>query len=202
MFFVEQLPQWISHYGYIAIFTLLMLGIVGVPIPDETLLTLVGYLVLNGELQFVPAVASAFAGSVCGISFSYLIGVYGGGFIVRKYGLMLGITDTRRERIHRWFDHAGKWSLVLGYFVPGVRHIIAIIAGTSGLRWPLFMLFAYSGAFIWSAGFITAGYFIGKKWRQLSGTVHEYVLIVIIAAAIVGICWWLCRKWQGKGQQD
>jgi membrane protein DedA with SNARE-associated domain len=30
--------EWINDYGYIAIFLLLMLGIVGLPVPDETLL--------------------------------------------------------------------------------------------------------------------------------------------------------------------
>lgn len=36
--------EWITHYGYVAIFVLLMLGIVGLPVPDEALLTFVGYL--------------------------------------------------------------------------------------------------------------------------------------------------------------
>src|SRR5690348_9245348 len=31
---------WITHYGYIAIVFLLMLGIVGLPVPGEALLTL------------------------------------------------------------------------------------------------------------------------------------------------------------------
>lgn len=201
MIFVEQLPYWISHYGYLAIFILLMLGIVGLPIPDETLLTLVGYLVLKGELQFLPAFASAFAGALCGITASYFIGVFGGGFVVRKYGPFLHITDERLGRIHKWFDHIGKWSLVLGYFVPGVRHLIAIVAGTSGLRLPSFILFAYTGAFVWSVSFISAGYFLGKKWQELSGTVHEYVLMILAAAACIGIGWWLCRRWLGARRQ-
>ena len=31
---------WVHSYGYIAVFLLVMLGIVGLPIPDETLLLL------------------------------------------------------------------------------------------------------------------------------------------------------------------
>lgn len=44
---------WITHYGYVAIFVLLMLGIVGLPVPDEALLTFVGYLSFKGDLQVV-----------------------------------------------------------------------------------------------------------------------------------------------------
>ena len=39
---VEQIGHWISTYGYPAIFVLLVFGIVGLPVPDETLLTFTG----------------------------------------------------------------------------------------------------------------------------------------------------------------
>ena len=44
---MEIITQWISHYGYFGLFSLLMLGIVGLPVPDETLLTFAGYLVVE-----------------------------------------------------------------------------------------------------------------------------------------------------------
>ena len=39
---------WIYYYGYLAVFLLVMLGIVGLPIPDETALLFVGYLSVQG----------------------------------------------------------------------------------------------------------------------------------------------------------
>ena len=62
---------WITHYGYAAIFLLLMLGIVGLPVPDEALLTFVGYLSFKGDLQFVASLLTAFLGTACGITVSY-----------------------------------------------------------------------------------------------------------------------------------
>ena len=41
----QHVLAWISQYGYLAIFLLLVMGIVGLPVPDETLLTFTGYLV-------------------------------------------------------------------------------------------------------------------------------------------------------------
>jgi membrane protein DedA with SNARE-associated domain len=41
----------ITTYDYIAIFVLLMLGIVGLPIPDEPLLVCVCYLSSKGDLS-------------------------------------------------------------------------------------------------------------------------------------------------------
>jgi hypothetical protein len=47
--------DWIAQHGYAAIFLLLMLGIVGLPLPDEALLMFVGYLTLKGELAWGPS---------------------------------------------------------------------------------------------------------------------------------------------------
>jgi membrane protein DedA with SNARE-associated domain len=46
----QHVLAWIAQYGYLAIFSLLVLGIVGLPVPDETLLTFTGYLVFRGHL--------------------------------------------------------------------------------------------------------------------------------------------------------
>ena len=54
--------DWISHYGYPAIFCLLMLGIVGLPVPDETLLTFTGYLIFSHHLKLAPAFGTVLAG--------------------------------------------------------------------------------------------------------------------------------------------
>src|SRR5262249_10845952 len=63
---VDALFNWVSQFGYPALFSLLMLGIVGLPIPDETLLTFAGYLVFKNELNLIPTLATAFLGSSCG----------------------------------------------------------------------------------------------------------------------------------------
>ena len=62
--------DWISRYGDPAIFLLLMLGIFGLPVPDETLLTFAGYLCFKGKLGLGTTYLAAFLGSVCGISIS------------------------------------------------------------------------------------------------------------------------------------
>jgi membrane protein DedA with SNARE-associated domain len=172
-----------------------MLGIVGLPVPDETLLTLLGYLVLKGDLQFFPTFVIALAGVLCGITVSYVLGRTGGIFVVRKYGTLLHVTDARLLLVRQWFDRIGKWSLMIGYFLPGVRHAIAIIAGASGLRLSSFMIFAYSGAIIWTAVFITTGYVIGKAWRQWSETMHGFLLMAVVTIIFIGAGYFIYRIW-------
>src|SRR5580698_9049584 len=67
----------VARYGYVAIFCLLMLGIVGPLIPDETILVFAGILVREGRLDYAAVLAAAYAGSLCGITMSYLVGRQG-----------------------------------------------------------------------------------------------------------------------------
>src|SRR5512142_2885205 len=124
----ELLQHWIYSYGYFALFGSLMFGIVGLPIPDETLLTLSGYLVFKGEFNLIPTLCIAFLGSISGISLSYAIGRSGGYTVVRKYGPRFHITEEKLQSVDRWFERVGKWMLTIGYFIPGVRHVMALVA--------------------------------------------------------------------------
>ena len=196
---MEQIAVWISQYGYVAIFGLLLLGIVGLPVPDETLLVFTGYLVFKGRLLFPWALASAFAGSLCGITLSYTLGRTFGIALIHRYGKYLRITEGHVNKAHAWFERAGHWSLTFGYFIPGVRHFTAYAAGMSSLEAPRFALFAYSGAAIWVTLFISLGYFLGERWQMVQKQLDHYMVGASIAAgvAIVGYLAW--RKW-GRGK--
>src|ERR1035437_6564797 len=118
----QQVLAWIAQYGYLAIFSLLVLGIVGLPVPDETLLTFTGFLVFQGHLSLPLAVLSGFAGSACGTPLSYVLARTFGLKFIHRYGRYLRITEDHVEKAHAWFRRPGHWSLTFGYFIPGVRH--------------------------------------------------------------------------------
>jgi membrane protein DedA with SNARE-associated domain len=193
---MEIIANWVAHYGYAAIFSLLVLGIVGLPVPDESLMTFVGYLVYKGQLQAVPAFASAVLGSMCGITVSYGLGRSVGLFILHHYGSFFHISTKEIEKVHDWFDRFGTWTLLIGYFIPGVRHLTAVVAGTSKLRLSLFFIFAYSGAIIWAATFIGIGYLFGDQWSQVLEHVHRHFVIAAWIALVLCAFYlvWFFRK--------
>ena len=191
----QQVLTWISQYGYIAIFALLVLGIVGLPVPDETLLTFTGYLVYQGHLSLPLAFLSGFTGSVCGITLSYILGRTFGLGLIHRYGRYLHITEAHVEKAHQFFRRAGHWSLTFGYFVPGVRHFTAYAAGMSDLEYPTFALYAYAGAAIWAGTFIGLGYFLGERWKDVQGHLDQYLLGTSIAVVILVLGYLAWRKW-------
>lgn len=191
----QHVLAWITQYGYAAIFSLLVLGIVGLPVPDETLLTFTGYLVFTGHLSPAPAFLSAFAGSASGITLSYLLGRTFGLKLIQRYGKYLRITEEHIDKAHAWFARVGHWGLTFGYFVPGVRHLTAYAAGMSDVEPHQFALFAYSGAALWAASFISLGYFLGERWHAVQKNVDSYLMGVAIVLLILAIGYLVWRKW-------
>ena len=133
---------------------LLMLGVVGLPVPDETLLVFCGYLISQGQhkMSMVPTWLFAIAGScVRHSASSYTLGrTLGLGVVVHRFGKYLHITEERLNRVNGWFDRVGHWALFVGYYIAGLRHFTAMVAGISKLRFPTFAAYAWSGGLLWS----------------------------------------------------
>ncbi len=191
---METVLGWVTHYGSVSLFFLMMLGIVGLPVPDETLLVFSGYLIFKGKLNPVFTFAMALLGSATGITLSYLLGRIYGLKLIHKYGRYVHLTEERFAKIHEWFERIGRWSLFLGYFVAGVRHFTAMVAGASDLEYPIFAGFAYCGAFTWVLTFLSLGYFLGDGWEGASEKIHKDILIGVIAIAVAGALVYLARR--------
>ena len=194
----QLLLHWIVVYGYPGIFAALLLGIFGAPIPDEVILSFAGYLAFKGTLQLHFAVLAATLGSVCGISLSYAIGRSFGLFLVERYGRFVGISPERLGRAHDWFGRYGKWTLLPGFFIPGIRHLIAYLAGTSRLKYSTFSLYAYAGGFLWTTTFILLGYYMGKDWHRMSAMLHRHLRLGSGIVVLMFLVWFLLRWLQLK----
>ena len=119
----------VSHYGYLGIFSLLMLGMFGIPFPDESLLTFSGYLASKGHLNIWLTILTAFLGSIVGVTVNYVVGRTVGLVIIRKYGHYLRLTPAKMNKAGVWFDWFGKWTLPVSYFIPGLRHVAPFCGG-------------------------------------------------------------------------
>jgi membrane protein DedA with SNARE-associated domain len=194
----QQVLEWISRYGYPAIFCLLMLGIVGLPVPDETLLTFTGYLIFSHRLQAVPALVTVMLGTMCGITLSYTLGRTFGLALIHRFGKYIHLTEERLSKAHRFFERVGHWSLTFGYFVPGVRHLTAYAAGVSYVEIRIFALFAYLGALLWASTFLSLGYFLGNQWQAVSERIHHHSAIAAAVLAGLIAAYLIWRKLRAK----
>jgi membrane protein DedA with SNARE-associated domain len=181
--------------GYIALFALLAVGIICFPVPEETLMILAGYLIAKGKWPAIPTFIAAIGGSICGITVSYILGLTAGSFLLKKYGHMIGITEQKIKYVQDWFNKIGKWALFIGYFIIGVRHFTGYVAGAALLRFKLFALYAYSGAFVWGITFISLGYFLSDQLDNIIQIVNiDELFIVIIGFLLICLGWYLIKR--------
>jgi membrane protein DedA with SNARE-associated domain len=194
--FHELFQFWLLHYGVLALFILLALGIIALPVPEETLLIFSGILISKGIFSIWPTFLCAYFGSILGITVSYLIGLFGGLIVIKKYGGYVGLTEKKMENAHNWFERYGKWILFVGYFIPGLRHFTGIFAGVSTLEYRHFAFFAYSGAFFWVTLFLSVGYFSGTYYENLVEIVEENVESLFLVLILLVILFIVFRLWK------
>ncbi|MHB1629003.1 MAG: DedA family protein [Bacilli bacterium] len=176
--------QLIHHYGYIGLTGILVLGIVGLPLPDETILTAVGYFVYRGDLAYFPALLAGVAGGAIGITLSYLVGALLGRPLVLRFGRCLHITDKSLLRVERYLERYGSLTLFGGFFIPGVRHVTAIVAGLGGMTWARFALAAYAGVCVWVTAFITLGRFAGPQITRVTDNLPMPAVLSLLGVSL------------------
>src|SRR5438128_8949847 len=87
---MPDINQLITDWGYAGIFLVVILGNIGLPVPEETVLAVAGYLVWSGRLQLLPVLVVALVSAVAGDNFGYWLGRrYGRGTVVRYAHLLL-----------------------------------------------------------------------------------------------------------------
>jgi membrane protein DedA with SNARE-associated domain len=182
----------ITKYSYFGIFVALGLGILGFPIPDETLIAFTGFLVYEGKLNYLYAFAVCFTGTSLGITMGYIIGRTLGNRLIKRYSARLNVNPDHIQNAKKFYARYGKFALFIGYFIPGVRHLTAISAGSSTMPYPVFAAFAYSGAALWTIVFMNLGFFLGEKWHSVSAYSNRYIIPFVLVATIfliIAIYW-------------
>jgi membrane-associated protein len=161
----DTLLQYLNAYGYLIIFVFLFFGIVGIPAPEESLLFLIGVLIDQRSLAFIPASLSAFSGAFIGMLSAYMVGRYIGSPFIRKYGKYVGITEERWEKVNNKYIKNVRKTIVFGFYMPGIRQISPYFAGMNRISFIDFLLSSFVGTVLWTFPFILAGYYAGGAFH-------------------------------------
>ncbi|MFD2369291.1 DedA family protein [Brevibacillus sp. GCM10020057] len=176
---------YITQYGYGALFGLFFLGILGMPLPEETLLVFSGFLVSLGKLEYWPTLLVCYFGSVSAMTAAYWIGRTLGYAFLERYGKRLGMGYAVYKKTEDWFNRVGKWALPVGYFIPGVRQFTAYFAGITRLPFPGFMLYTYAGGLFWSLLFVTVGWQLGERWEEVFASLSRNLAIFFLGVLVI-----------------
>lgn len=192
---VDTFISYIDQYGYIVLFIYLALDLIALPLPGQSLMTYAGFLVYKGHLGLGTSILVTTLGSWTGMTITYFIGSKLGYPFLKKHGRFLKLSPELLEKTSKWYGEHGNLLLTIGYFLPGIRHFTGYFAGIAKLPLRTFIIFAYSGALIWTTCFIMLGRFLGPQWDKLNDTVKNTILIGALITAVILISIYLFNRW-------
>lgn len=179
----------IEHYGYAAIFFLLWLGIVGLPIPDELVVATGGFLASIGILDPFYAFLSGYMGVASGLSIGFFLGKWFGKPIIAWLSKKPRMHDTI-TRATALIEKYGTFSLCISYLFPVVRHIVPYIVAMGGMSFRRYAMLSYPIGLIWTTAFYFIGHIFGKNIEAVVGLIRSYgyyALAVIGALVLLGV---------------
>ncbi|MFA6064714.1 MAG: DedA family protein [archaeon] len=185
---LSTLTQIISTLGYAGIFVLMAAESTFLPVPSEGVLPFAGYLIAQGQLNLYLVILIATLGTILGSLISYYIGKYFGKKIVLRYGKYFLVNKKEVELAEKWFEKYGTKTIFVCRFIPVIRHVISIPAGTAQMKRRKFITYTALGGLIWNSILVFAGITLEKNWELLLNytSILDPIIIVLI---ILGIVW-------------
>jgi membrane protein DedA with SNARE-associated domain len=186
----------IEHWGYWAIFGVVVLGNLGFPVPEEGILVFAGYLVWAGRLRLLPVLGVGILAAMIGDNLGYWFGRHYGQAAIRRFGHKIFITEERLDKARQFVDRYGSYGVFVARFIPGLRFMAGPVAGSTGFPFLRFFIANLLGGLIYVPLSIGAGYFLGKSLadvlRQIEriiGNVEPLALVFLIFTAAVIVIW-------------
>jgi len=185
---INLLMSIIEQYGYLAIFFLLWLGIVGLPIPDELVVATGGFLASIGLLNPLYSFLAGYLGVASGLTIGFLLGKYFGRPILR----WLSKSEKMRHAVDRstvLLEKYGTTALCISYLFPVVRHVVPYLVALGGMSYRRYALLSYPIGLVWTTAFYFLGYVFGNNVEAIIGIIRKYgfyALLVVIAILAIG----------------
>ncbi len=192
---VESLGPW----AYLIIFLIASAesaAFLGLLAPGETVVLFAGFLAEQDVLSLkflMPVVA---IGATLGDTIGYEVGRHFGREWLLHHGRHLGVKEKHVDKARAFFLKHGPKAVFFGRWVGFARALVPFIAGSTRMKYPVFLLYNAMAAISWSIGTLLIGYSAGASWRAAEKWIGRGGLIIGVAglAVILGIVWWRRKK--------
>ncbi len=187
----------IESTGYPGIIFLMSLEGSFIPVPSEIILPFSGYLVSLGRFSLFWVAFWGAVGNIIGSVFSYSVSRYLGLSFLYKYGKYVFVTRKDIEDADTLFKKHGAKIIFISRLIPGIRGFVPIPAGIARMNLTKFIVYVFSGSFIYSLLLTYIGVLAGENWDFLEPYFHAYDW-TIIALGIIIVVWWIRRYFKAR----
>jgi len=166
------------------------------PAPGDTITAFGAFLVGTNRLQFLSMFISTTIGSLAGFMFLFWIGsLLGRRFFVERDLWYFKTEDIIRAET--WFRKYGYFLILINRFLPGIRSVISIVGGLSGLQVFKVFLLALISSGVWNLIWIGMGYSLGSNWETAKARIVEIMITYNVAVLVllgVGVLFFVTKK--------
>jgi len=196
---VSNFAIWCLHgAGYLGAAFLMALESMIAPVPSEAVMPFVGFMVADGKWNLWTAIVVTSAGSVAGSAISYAMGYYGGRPFVLKVGRYLLLNPHDLEWTEDFFSRRkGTLTLFISRFIPVVRHLVSVPAGTGKMKLFPFLIATLVGATLWNSFLLVCGMYLRERWDLVLLYSHQ-VDIVIVAVLLAGLLFFVKFRYKSE----
>ena len=187
----SQLAGLLEQYGTVILFAVITLETLGLPLPGESTIILASAAAGAGKLSIWHVAVAAWAAAVLGDNLGFLIGRRYGRAAILRFGPRLGITPDRYARVEAIARRYGPLMVVAARFVVLLRQLNGLVAGSTGMAWPHFLLANMIGAALWVGLWASVAYQFGHSvsivpliWHHATA-VASVVVVTLIATVVV-----------------
>jgi membrane protein DedA with SNARE-associated domain len=177
-------------YGYPVLAVTLLLGAIGLPLPDGLAMAVAGSLAAQGRMDWLWAGAIAVIASVLGDAVAYGMGRLLGRDVLERQARWLGYTRARRDRVQALFHQWGSLTVfITRTFVSYLSSVASLLAGMSHFDISKFLAIAFTGRVVWAAAYLDLGYAIGADFEAAAGflTNLSVLLLSLMVLAASGL---------------
>lgn len=193
-----NIVDWLAQWGYLGIFVCVFIGNLGIPVPEESVMLVAGFLagrsILDLRFVYLVCVLSAVTGDCCG----FFIGRHGGQRIIAKLASRSSTFTHRYERLRMFFHTHGSKAVFMARFIAGVRFMAGPMAGAAGMPFLRFLGWNLLGAIMWSTLVVTIGYLVGDEVYRVTEYAHHaqrwIALAVMLICFVAWFFWWRDRS--------
>ena len=184
----EQILAALSQYGSPALFGIVLVAAVGVPLPVTLLLIVTGSLTSQGVMDFWGAVGLAGLGSVIGDQIGYAIGRWGGAGLAARLTRFTG----GRKRLEAATAKARQWGGAGVFFsrwlATALGPWINLASGIARYSWPRFLIWDTLGECLGAALYVSLGRLFSDRVTELNALLGDlsWAIVALLAALAIG----------------
>jgi membrane protein DedA with SNARE-associated domain len=201
MEFLDLLIQFFTRHGYVAVFAVLMICSLGIPIPEDITLVAGGVIAGLGYADVRVMCVVGLAGVLLGDSLMFLIGRYFGARAMRLRWVAALLTPRRYAQVQEKFDRYGNRLMFVARFLPGMRTAVFLTAGmTQRVTFLRFVAFDGFAALISVPFWVWLGY-VGaenRDWLMAWIKRGQSSIAVLVGVLVLGVCWIVWRRAQKR----